>query len=508
MHYQDNFARAKKRARDIIDCYSSQAQFAIIPLCPEVVDTNQDAFWTNKRSALAVLESINLTYKKGSVFNTLSSFNWQEARYPIERIYIGDGQAIAFTRYSDTMPPMYWVQVSSGGNCGISQVALSDPIALPSETYDLSITVSNFSATPWEGTIAVREPESFEEIQTTIAAGDNQSFQIALPADLCHGTVFLEHDRLAVDNAYYFSHRVPEIIRILLVGQNRFIMNGLETASALRTPFAITCVARLGDIDARLYDVIIVCGNVHITPVDRIMLLHIAERQTSSILCMLGNNVDEQMISFLAPYCSIGERIDPPGYVTLDWIDYDHPVFSIFRDEPALKRIKVFRYWSLINKANIRARMTDDRPLIISKDKVVIIATDVIPSSTDIVYNTAFIPLLFRLIMIGMQPRLNLELNVGEANPLTIQLKTPTGEFLPPGGEFKMPGHYSSGDTVLGINVIPEEGDLTPLNDKAAQLLHITPLAASDLTGTDLDVFFLMCALAFFLFEVILLLIR
>lgn len=508
MQYGDNFPRARSMAQKIIDQCSPQSEIMVVPLCRPLTDNAHGVFWTNKRSAHALLGSIDLTYKKGTVFDALSSCSWQDARYPVERIYVGDGQVVAFTGYPDTMPPLMWVQIPIGNNCGITGISLSDPIALPAETYDLAIAVQNYGANRWEGMIALQESTFAHEIPCTIAPRSEQLFDITLPRTLRYGTVFLEHDSIAPDNAYYFSYRPPQVIRILITGTNRFITSGLLTGNMLNAPFFIKNVARLGDVDARSYDVIIICGNARMSSAERAMLEHLAAQHTSSIICLLGRTIDPHMIAFLTPYCTVGEHIDPAGYVTLDYIDYDHPVFNIFRDDPTLKTSKVYDYWSLSTTADIRARITDDHPFIIAKNKVTIIGTDLVPQSTDLVYKTAFIPLLFRLIMIGMQPDIDLEQEVGTINTITAPLRAPTGEFIAEGYEFLTPGLYVSGDTVIAVNVAPKEGNSATIASEAARLLHIIPVDASDFTGTDLNFLFLMCALAFLLFEVVMLLIR
>jgi hypothetical protein len=508
MFYGSNFARARVLAQQVIDQCSSQSEIMVIPLCRARADSTHSPFWSNKRSAYALLNSIDLTYKKGNVFDVLSSYSWQDARYPVERIYIGDGQAIAFDGYPDTMPPLLWLQIPIGQNCGITNMSLADPIAVPAETYDLTITVQNYGTNRWDGSIALQGLDFAQEIPCTIALRSEQLFDVTLPRIIRHGTAFIENDSITPDNAYYFSYQTPRVIRILIKGTNRFITSGLQTGNMLSAPFFIKNVSRLGEVDACSYDIIIICGNAPLTSAERAMLEHIAAQKTSSIICLLGRTIDPQMRAFLVPYCTIGDHIDPAGYVTLDWIDYDHPVFSIFRNDPTLKTTKVYDYWLLSSSADIRARITDNNPFIISKNTVTIIGTDLVPQSIDLVYKTAFIPLLFRLIMIGIQPDIDLQQTIGTINPITAPLKTPTGEFIAEGSEFLIPGLYISGDTVIAVNVEPKEGNSALIGNEAARLLHITPVNASDLAGTDLNIFFLMCALAFLLFEVVLLLIR
>ncbi|MBN2620938.1 BatA domain-containing protein [candidate division WOR-3 bacterium] len=508
MFYGNNFSRARTLAQQVIDQCSAQSEIMIVPLCRARADSTHHPFWSNKRSAYALLDAIDLTYKKGNVFDALLSCSNQEARYPVDRIYVGDGQAVAFAGYPDTMPPLLWVQLLLGHNCGLTRMSLSDPIAMPEETYDCIITVQNYGANRWDGMISLQGSEFSQEIPCAIDPRTEHLFNVTLPRTLRHGAAFLEHDSIVPDNAFYFSFPAPRDIRILIKGTNRFITNGLQTGNMLSAPFFIKNVRRLGEVDARSYDVIIICGDATLTPAECALLEHIAAQQTSSIICLLGGTIDPQMRAFLKPYCGIGDHIDPVGYLTLDWIDYDHPVFSIFRNDPTITTSKVYDYWLLSGSADIRARITDDHPFIISKNTVTIIGTDLMPQSTDLVYKTAFIPLLFRLIMIGIQPDIALQQTIGAINPITTPLKTPTGEFIAEGGEFLMPGLYVSGDTVIAVNVDPEEGNSALIGNKAAQLLHITPVTTGDLAGSDLNIFFLMCALAFLLFEVIMLLIR
>lgn len=506
MYYRDNFSQAKIKALEVIDRYSDQSQFMVLPMCQSSQDNTP--FWANKRSVSSLIETLSLSYKTGSVFDALSSDQWKDARYDVERIYLGDGQAVAFVDYPDTMPLLYWIRLSAEENAGISDVSLADPIALPEKTYGVIVTVQNHSHSPWQGNIAIQESAYVQEIPCTIAPRSGRKIPVTLPHTLTHGTFHLETDSLDPDNKYYFSFWIPREIRILIVGDNPFIQKALQTGDVIRTPFNVTNTDRLGTTDARLFDIIIICGNVVITSADRSMLEHILREQTSGILFLLGKSIDPQLVMFLAPYCTVSDYIDPSGYVTIDWINYENSLFSIFRDESSLKAAKIYNYWSLTSKSGILARLTDDHPLIISKNNLTIISTDLVPSSTDIVYKTAFIPLLYRLIMSSVQPDYDLNQYVGSVNQLIDPVRSPTGEILHYQSEFTIPGQYTTGDTIISINVIAEEGDIKPLGSDVARSLNITPIKADDLIGKDLSLFFLICALAFLLFEVLLLLLR
>jgi hypothetical protein len=508
MHYRDNFPRAKEIALDVLERYSDQSQFMVTPLCRHTAGDDHALFWTNKHSAIARIESTGLTFSMGSITHALSSLPWHEARHRIDRIYIGDGQAVSFIDYTDTMGPLYSIRLSADHNCGITHVALADPMTVPEETYDILATVQNYGLAQWEGTIALRDTEYTRELPCVVSPRSDKTIQLTLPRTLHAGTLLLEQDSLYPDNAFYFSFTVPREIKVLLVGTNPFIIKALKTGAIVQTPFTITNVAKLGSADVRLYDVIIVCGNYAITPGDRVMLQHIARSPAHNLIILLGNHVNQDMITVVKPYCAVGEHIDPTGYVTIDWIHYDHPVFDLFRDDPSLKTTKIYHYWSLLAGSGIQARLTADHPFIIMKDNVTIIATDLIPSSTDLIYKTSFIPLIYRIIMHASSQHANHTHYVGSPNPFKTPIQTPTGELLYPNAEFTTPGHYHIGDTIVGVNVVPQEGDIKPLGKAIAPALQIESIQAADLTGKDLSLFFLICALFFLLFEVFLLVIR
>lgn len=455
-----------------------------------------------------MIESLDLTFKTGTVFQALSMHSWNDARYSVDRVYIGDGQAHIFVDYPDTLPVLHWIQIPADHNTGITHAAVVNPIALPEETYDMIIMLENYGTTSWQGNISLYEPAYTQEIPCSIAARSEQSIHVKVPSTLIHGTIHLESDSISPDNEYYFSFSIPREIQVLIVGTNPFIQKALKTAEIIRTPFKVTNTLQLGTIDIRRYDIIIMCGNTAVSPADQAILEHIVREQISSILVLLGTSLDPRLAAFLEPYCTIGSYINPSGYVTIDWIDYEDPVFSIFRDDPSLKTSKIYNYWLLNTTSGVLAQLTDEHPLVISKGNVTIIGTDLIPSSTDLIYKTAFIPLLYRLVMRSVQPEYDLHQYVGSINMLTKPLKAPTGELVPPDGEFLNPGLYTTEDTIIAVNVSADEGDIKPLGKAAARLLNITPIKTDDITGKDLSLFFLICALAFLLFEVILLLIR
>ena len=175
MHYRDNFLRAKEIALDVLDRYSNQSQFMIVPVCGRTSGDDHTLFWTNKPSAIAMIESTGLTFSMGSIAQTLSPLPWDEAHYPIDRIYIGDGQAVSFLDYPDSIGLLYWIQLPADHNCGITRVALADPMIVPEETYEILVTLQNYPLY-FKGQLRVLPEEDVKKLQNAFSTNKRLGF--------------------------------------------------------------------------------------------------------------------------------------------------------------------------------------------------------------------------------------------------------------------------------------------------------------------------------------------
>jgi hypothetical protein len=98
------------------------------------------------------------------------------------------------------------------------------------------------------------------------------------------------------------------------------------------------------------------------------------------------------------------------------------------------------------------------------------------------------------------------ELHVGEEISDATSVKAPTGEYIPGSSVLRVPGFYTVDGEIVGVNVIPDEGNVKKIGPEAAKTLNVSVIDPErDLAASDLSTILLYCALCALLLELILL---
>jgi hypothetical protein len=510
MGYGGNFEMAKDFARQVISRYSTNSEFCIVPLC-ERADADE-SFWMMRKSALARLQKTKLTHAGGSISTALASAPAREPKYEVEYIYIGDGQSSNFKNFSDdatARQELYWVMVPAGSNVGISRVSLKDPVAIPSDKYNLLATISSYSSRVWSGKIGVTSGDFYLERDCSLNPRVIQDIEFVLPVAALSGKMEIFDDSLSTDNAYFFSKPLPRSIRVLLVGDSPYIIHALTSGNASSLPFLVDATTQLGDTDLRRYDVIILAGLQEISEVDKIRLMNHRLEPGSALITILGKELGENLRDFLSGCCRVGKSVSPKGYVTLDWIDETNSLFGIFGGGGALRDVQYFRYTQVEADEGVLARFAGGDPFLIACDNMAVLTGLLDPRSTNFVYKSAFVPVILRLIVSLVSEPSGNELYVGDRVPASGTVRTPAGELLLAEEALTMPGfHFIDGET-LCVNVRAEEGDLRILGSERADILNVQRIEPGrDLMGSDLSQLFLILALMAIILELGLLFLR
>lgn len=512
MSYGDNFRLAKQAVKELLALYSMKSEFFVIPLCDtENSNTEAGPYWVTKKSAQELARKIRLTNASGDINQVLSKISTREARYPVEYVYIGDGQEINFHDLQQEFTEghdFYWLKIPLGSNIGISNVTLKDPVAIPLDDYSLDVDITNFSSQPWYGKVTVSSGHYYNEQDCEIQPTQEATLEFRLPLFARHGKIVLYDDSLLPDNVYYFSKSLSRRLNVLIVGEKEFLTKGLTPMDNSESPFSVEAVSTLRSADLRKFDVVILNGIHDISASDKIKIENFMSQSERSVICFLGDTVGDNLRELIGRCCTIEEPVSPKGYVTLDWVDYMHPIFKVFVGSPALKNIKFYHFQKMNAQKGIIAKLTGNYPFIVIDSNFVVVATRFAQHTTDIIYKASFIPLLYRMIVSTTHKSYEKEFYVGQKVPALQNLKAPTGEYLTSGNEFLVPGFYTTNGSTVSVNVIPDEGNTKIMGDEMAHILHVQTVdLQEDLARGDLSTMFLYCALLVFLLELGLLLI-
>ena len=508
MQYDNNFQQAKKQAKRLLTLYSPQSEFCILPLCSD--SKKYSAQWQTKKKAEERIEKIDITYKTGRLAPILNLKPKTEPHFPVDYFYIGDGQAMVFKGLEpDDIPKnFYWLKIPSGSNIGIVRVALKDPVAIPYKLYKLIVELKNYSSRSWQGKVALSSGPFHLEKECQIDARTKATCEFSLPKEYTVGRIKIYDDSLRVDNTYYFSKFLPRKAEVLIKGPSRYLRLALETSHEGIAPFRITNTDNLLGFDLRKFDFIILNGIKEISGAERLRLESFLSNKEKGVVCFLGNEVGQELKSFLARTCAVGEKIDPEGYLILDGINYQHPIFKIFIGSTSLKSIEFYRFRKILASRGIVANIAKRYPLIVVNKNLAVIAAPFLPEYTNIIYKTSFVPLLHRLLLSLTINGQKSEFYIGEETPKP-ELRNAQGEALNLGEKFCSPGFYYCGAQTLGVNVEPQEGDLKTFGEMRLNALGIKPLnLAQQLSGNNLSQLFFYLALLALAIELILLLIH
>ncbi len=508
MQYGDNFDNMKVIAQQVIDLYSPRSEFCILPLC---VNQKEKPFWMSRTSALAALTKVSLCYGAGGIAEVLAQMPAKGSRYEQEYFYVGDGQSVNFFDFPVALAKenkFYWVRIPTGGNVGISNVALKDPVAIPVREYELRVIIANHSSRAWSGSIGLTAGDYYLEKECDIAADSDQEVDFVLSTGLLSGRVEIFEDSLQVDNVYYFSKSLPRALKVLVVGEGPYLVRALTAGSGSSAAFSVDNEPMISNVDLRVYDVIILHGVTTISEVDKIKLANHLNEPGAALIIILGDEVGDNLRDFLSVWCRVEDRIFPKGYVTVEPSPEEQSIFKVFGPGSALRDVQYFQYFRVKAEKGILAYFAGGDPYLVVNDNFCLITGLLDPRATNFVYKNSFVPVLLR-ILVSLTSKEHKEYQVGDRMQFYGMVKAPDGEFLKPGDAFSMPGFYELDNETLCVNVSPPEGDLSVLGLRRAEILNVRQVdPARHLTGSDLTNLVLMLALLALALEVGLLLLH
>ncbi|MEO0129069.1 MAG: BatA domain-containing protein [candidate division WOR-3 bacterium] len=494
MHYGKNFENALNQAEKIINNYSSRSIFYVVPIC---LQDGYNPFWAEKNTALSQLKSIKLSFATGSLKSLYEKFLLEHTDIPKEFVYIGDGQIINFTGFKE-LTNFYWLQIPGGSNIAIENVSLREPYFIPKDNYELSVNIKNYGLKPFSTKIELTAGNFYRNQESIIPAGQNIDISFSIPSYIRNGIIKIEEDSLSDDNQYYFSKSLLETIKLLIVGDSKYIKIALTPSPEIKTPFEITKANSLKELDIRPYHIILINGIEEITEFELIKLQNFLSQPKSGLILFLGPIIGSNLRNWIYNYVNLEEYLNLEGYVTIKWIDTDYSFFSLFKDNAGLRGVKIFKMWKMKTKSKPLIKLDNNLPFLINQNNIMIFPTVFSATYTDIVYNPNFIPLLHSIIYGLLNKNIDNEYQIDEIEQ-KIKLKEES--------KIIKPGFYKLDGETISVNINPVESNLSPLTPEMAKNLGIKILTTESIDGfTDLTNLFLLLLLCSFLFEIIILL--
>ncbi len=502
MNYGKNFKAALDQAEKIITAYSSKSMFYVIPLC---VQNDYKPFWSNRISALNRIKEIRLSNSTGSIKDLYEKFAREKTELPAEFVYIGDGQTINF-RGLETVNNFYWIKIPLGSNVAIEYVELKNPYSIPTDNYEMKVKIKNYSGGSYQGKVQVIAGSLFQQKEYNIPPMQDLITVFSLPVNIQNGVVKIDNDSLPVDNQYYFSKSLLFRINVLVVGNGKYIKLVLSPSTTIKTPFKIEHTTDLKKVNLGPHQIILLNGIEEITEFERLKLLNFLTQSRNGLIICLGPKTGPQLKNFLTDCGDIKGLVNIDGYLNIKWYDTDYPPFYVFQDNPGLKTIKFFRLCQMIPRGRVLALLNNDMPLIINHNNLTVLTTELNESSTDLIYNPNFVPLLHSLIYGLTNKHIDNEFRIGDRVLRPDLIRDPDGEILSDSILSKI-GFYTVSKETLAVNIDPVESNPATITPQMADNLGIKTITIESLKGpADMSTSFLIIALCAFVCELLFLL--
>ncbi len=229
----------------------------------------------------------------------------------------------------------------------------------------------------------------------------------------------LPDDDLVIDNRRYFTFKIPEMTKILLVGESdrdtRYLslaLNPLNNGDASKDITQVSKAALTG-VDFDQYQVIVFSNLSKLTDVQLASLERFVAKG-GGVFFILGDNIDPTFYSQeiikrffdlnqntpLAPVQSAG------GFFSLEKYDLDNPIFQVYQDLEK-EKLPVIKFSSIFQlpespSANVIARFSSGAPALLEKGygdgKALLFAAPLEENQSDLVIHPFFVPWINRSV--------------------------------------------------------------------------------------------------------------
>ncbi|MEO0115334.1 MAG: VWA domain-containing protein [candidate division WOR-3 bacterium] len=518
MGYGHQFEQAKHTAKRILSDLSWGSEVTIL-----TTSQSQGSYkGKNLKLASNFIDSLSVSYFGSDLENSLiqAQADLAETQLALREIFIiSDLQKRAFLPILQNFQlkfPTYVIDIGQNQtNCAVTTIFFSEQFPQATRPAKVGTKIKNYSENEIIQKVTLNLNDKIETKQIKIAKKEEKTlwFDTEIGASGNYfGSVRIEPDSLPIDDQRYFVLAVPEKIPVLLVYSQipeiYYLQRALSPTEDNTFNVIVTDEKGFRQKNLNHFAVVGIINPVNFTRTDWQRLDYYKQKGGKVFIALGGEPKDR---TGLEPFIDYEIQLAVTGFVSIEMIQSDHPIFEIFSGID-LSRAKFFR-WSKVNpkRAKILARFSDGSPFLLeSNDHNCIIATtnfDLI--ATDLVFKPIFLPLIQRIFFYLARGDFKTEYEVGSTITTEIQppglvsIKTPkeTYSIMPEIiGERKVvrlerinePGIYQIGEKIFAVNVNYQESDLQRVNAKELAKAGFKFLSSTASAVTDLSNLFII----------------
>jgi hypothetical protein len=417
-------------------------------------------------------------------------------------------------------------------NCAVTEASDRERLVQPGKPVNLSAKVRNFGSTAQTRTVTLKIDGATESRNVSIPPGDEKTVdfekQVLEPGQHA-GQVSIDHDSLTVDDERAFVVTIPDRLPVLLVGDApddiAYLSRALAPESTGFFEVATRLSANLRTADLRRFRVVGLINTASLTGFDW-QRVEDYVRQGGSVFIALGREPREK--TFLSQFVSYQAEMKPAGFVTMDKVDYTHPILEAFQGRADVSVPRFFRYAHIEPAhANVLARLSDGSPYIVEsrQDRVIIASSDLRLEDNDLAFKALFVPLMHRIFSYLGQEQTSRRYVVGDVITVSaptiglLKVKTPEAEYnLTPGvgttdsgprvpfisfRGTEIPGIYQFGNNLCAVNLLNDEGELTRVSEPDLAKKNLILMKDAQGKKSDLTNLLLMLSALFLIAEML-----
>jgi hypothetical protein len=426
-------------------------------------------------------------------------------------------------------------------NVGIEEVILNP--SMPTEDFpsQMKVKIKNYSKTSEKRNMSAllkfSQAESvIQSIRSEVVINPTESKILTLDAEIrqpgiYRAEVFLSTDSLGNDDKRFFIVETPPKTAVLLLYENPEDIRYVEMA--LKTSYFDITTAKINTLRQQNLKKIKAIGLFSpssLTMADWQRLGYYLLDGGGLFICYnreMKEKLWDKVLNIDLKLNGVEATIKSPGFVTIEKVNYQHPVTEIFKDVD-LSSAKFYSYWetSEILSSNILAYFSSGKPFLLGdKNRKFIIALSALDvQATDFMFKATFLPMMHRIFTYLSFPVLKYNYQIGDTifaevpAATGIKIKTPDREFVESPiyengknlikfSDTRRSGFYQINNENFAVNVLAEEGDMSRVSDKEIKNQNIRIINVVSSKTTDLSRLTLFLAMIFFILELVFLVI-
>ncbi len=513
--------------KNILEFMKDGDEVAVVPTVnPE---EKESGFAHDPQAILRQIEGKRTNFLKGKIDESLkkSSLLLSQSKNLNKEIYlISDLQASEFiTRpdsafYKNWNDPLFVLPIEGElNNLAVGQVGIENQILQPQMPVRIFAEIANYGNQKIQNCLVRAFIEDQVMAQKAIDLEAGQKQRVIFPLRIAQTgwvrcRIQIDEDNFPQDNEGFLVFRIPETIRVLLLGKNREAIRPLELAlrpqkensgifQMERAFYGEHWIDKIGKVD------VILISNYPAFQPDESQRLRQFVESGGGIFLIPGSDIDIDNYNrfCLKPWAGIefgavmGNPAGSQGYYSLRSLDSNHPVFEgVFQSESVkFQPLRFYRVLDVIGKMPESVLSLQNKICLLGeiptgKGKLFLFTSSLDPQWSDMVYSSLFAPLIYRSVFYlsqGMEDRKTIL--TGQTVAVAVDTESVASKYrieIPDGSEIKilpeikrdrfvlhfsdtfLTGFYRfyEDEKLIGIkavNIDPEESDFRVMDEKA-----------------------------------------